>query len=168
MRMGKRPDGGAAARSAAGKPWSFPVAPMGNRPRGPAPVTRAAKNPARGKGGSLLYLAVAGGLALAASAAVLNRHWPKFAEAPAPAVAKKPDAALKKQAGQIIIPRANSDLCDRYSFDNASGQMRPVETSPCGKRAQDVNIADQIQSFHSSWRGRGGAVAPAPEAPPAR
>lgn len=92
-------------------------------------------------------------LAIAASGAIFAR-WPKV-PAPAPAVAKKEQAAPQKPSGQILISRTNSELCDRYLFDNVSGQMKRVETVPCsgaGKR-KDVDIADQVNSFHSSWRG---------------
>ncbi len=170
MRMGNKPDGVTAARS--------PALPAGLsaiiRPAPaalPIPVRRAKKPAAARRGSSLLYLVVAAGLALAASAAVLNRTWPKvlaFGPKAAPVVATKPGLAAQNKAGQVIIPRINTDLCDRYTFDNVSGQMKRGETSPCSaaKKKPDVDIADQVNSFHSSWRGRG--VAPSPDAPGGR
>ena len=121
-----------------------------------APVKRA-KRPAPAKRGGLPYLVFAAGLALAASAYVINHTWPKlwaFA-GPAPVAANKPDPAMAHKSGHIIIPRMNSQLCDRYVFDNASGHVNKAETSLCSAASKkpEVNITDQINSFHSSWRG---------------
>jgi hypothetical protein len=136
------------------------VVPSRTTPAAPAPV-RAKKKAAR-KGNSFLYLMIAAGLAVAASGFVLNRTWPKFlalAPSPAPVVANKPDPAVQNKSGQIIIPRANTDLCDRYMFDNASGQMKQAATMPCSSvgKKPEINLSDQVNSFHSSWRGSGGA-----------
>ena len=62
---------------------------------------------------------------------------------------------LQNKSGHIIIPRMNSQLCDRYVFDNASGHVNKAETSLCSAASKkpEVNISDQINSFHSSWRG---------------
>ena len=182
MPAGTKPHG-MTAPSLAGKPGSITipaglsaiVVPSRTTPAAPAPL-RAKKKAAR-KGNSFLYLMIAAGLAVAASGFVLNRTWPKFlafAPSPAPVVANKPDPAVQNKSGQIIIPRANTDLCDRYMFDNASGQMKQAATMPCSSvgKKPEINISDQVNSFHSSWRGSGGPNAPrgsGPEAgPPAR
>jgi hypothetical protein len=169
-------------------PTPAPAIPVGlqaivRASRGPRsepslPPRRMAKKTARKRSG-LLYLVVAAGLVLAASGFVLNRTWPKFlafAPSPAPVVASKPDpAALNQKSGYIIIPRANTNLCDRWVFDNASGQMKKAETVPCGGvgKKPEINLSDQVNSFHSSWRGSGGAPGgpnaprgPGPEAGP--
>ena len=131
---------------------------MGNEPGGmatrfaPAMPGRSKPKPAK-QNHRPVVLIVAACLAIAASGAIFAR-WPKV-PAPAPAVAAKEQAAPQKPTGQILISRTNSELCDRYLFDNVSGEMKRVETMPCsgaGKR-KDVNIADQVNSFHSSWRG---------------
>ena len=86
-------------------------------------------------------------------------------------VAKAPEAPSQKQTGHIIIPRLNSQLCDRYLFDNVSGQMKQAETSPCSSASKkaEPNIADQVNSFHSSWRGsKDGAPAAPRDAAPAK
>ena len=155
MPVGNKPDGVTAAPSPA-LPAGLSAIVVPGRLAPIAPVKRA-KKPAQAKRGGLLYLVLATGLALAASAAVLN-HWPKlwaFAPAPAPVVANKPDPAALNKSGHIIIPRMNSQLCDRYLFDNVSGQMKQAETSLCSAASKkpEVNIADQVNSFHSSWRG---------------
>jgi hypothetical protein len=66
---------------------------------------------------------------------------------------KNEGALLRKQAGQIIVPRRNSELCDRYIFDNNNGAIKSGSTVPCNK-TEDVNIVDQVNSFSSSWRRR--------------
>jgi hypothetical protein len=131
---------------------------MGNKPDGmttrfaPAMAGRAKPKPARRSYRAALVI-VAAFIAIAVSGTIFAR-WPKAA-APAPAVAKKEPAAPQKLSGHVIISRTNSELCDRYLFDNVTGTIKPVETLPCssaGKRP-DVNIADQVNSFSSHWRG---------------
>jgi hypothetical protein len=99
-----------------------------------------------------VFVIIGAVLALAASTVILAVSWPK---APAPAVAKKIDAVAPQQAGHVVIPRANSDLCDRYLFDNVSNTMKAVETSPCQSKSKrkEVDISDQVNSFSSFWRG---------------
>ena len=138
------------------KPVSIPARPMlpasiaRNRPK-PRPVKRNHRT-------ALLIVTafvLAGG---SAAAYVVTR--PK---APEPVVARAPEAPPQKPTGHIIIPRMNSQLCDRYLFDNVSGQMKQAETSLCSAASKkpEVNIADQVNSFHSSWRGsRDGAQRP--------
>ena len=135
------------------KPVSIPArpVPMGqNRPKA-RPVKRNHRT-------ALLIVTafvLAGG---SAAAYVVTRP-----TAPEPVVARAPEAPPQKPTGHIIIPRVNSQLCDRYLFDNVSGQMKQAETSPCSAASKkpELNIADQVNSFHSSWRGsRDGAPAP--------
>ena len=68
-------------------------------------------------------------------------------------VQKNEGGLIRKQAGQIIVPRRNSELCDRYIFDNNNGAIKSGSTVPCNK-TEDVNIVDQVNSFSSSWRRR--------------
>ena len=112
---------------------------------------------------------------MAASAFVINHTWPKLlglcAGAGAGRRANKPEPRCAKPSGHIIIPRINSQLCDRYVFDNASGQVNKAETSLCraASKKPEVNITDQINSFHSSWRGVEGRRPGAPrDAVPAK
>ena len=166
MPVGNKPDGVTAAPALPAGLRAIVVPGRAAPVALPIPVKRAKKPAPAKRGGGLLYLVLAAGLALAASAAVVNHTWPKlwaFAPAPPPAVANKPDPAMLHKSGHIIIPRANSQLCDRYLFDNVSGQMKQAETSPCSAASKkpELNVADQVNSFHSSWRGsRDGAQRP--------
>ena len=49
----------------------------------------------------------------------------------------------------------NSQLCDRYVFDNASGHVNKAETSLCSAASKKPEVKNQRphHSFHSSWRG---------------
>ena len=130
------------------KPVSIPTRPVPtgqNRPK-----TRPVKRNHRTALLIVTAFVLVGG---SAAAYVVTR--PK---APEPVVAKAPEAPPQKPTGHIIIPRVNSQLCDRYLFDNVSGQMKQAETSPCSAASKkpEVNIADQVNSFHSSWRGAPG------------
>lgn len=145
------------------KPVSIPARPVPiaqNRARN-RPKTRPVKRNYRTALLIVTAFVLAGG---SAAAYIVTR--PK---APEPVVARAPEAPPQKPTGHIIIPRVNSQLCDRYLFDNVSGQMKQAETSPCSAASKkpEVNIADQVNSFHSSWRGsRDGAPGPRdPNAP---
>ena len=155
MPVGNKPDGVTAAPSPAIPAGLSAIIRPGRSAPG-APANRA-KKAAPAKRSGLAYLVLAAGLALAASAFVINHTWPKlwaFA-GPAPVVVTKPDPAAHNKSGHIIIPRMNSQLCDRYVFDNVSGHVNKAETSLCSAASKkpEVNITDQINSFHSSWRG---------------
>ncbi len=58
----------------------------------------------------------------------------------------------RNQSANIIVPRPNSELCDRFLFDNSNGAIRSAEAAPCNK-SEGANITKQVNSFSSSWRG---------------
>ena len=103
-------------------------------------------------------LMVMAGFAGAAYAAVGFAGTPLWQTSAGSAAAPKVDAnaGRKKNEGQILVPRANSEICDRYMFDNSNGAMRPVEALPCDQRdprKATATTAEQTTSFTSGWRG---------------
>jgi hypothetical protein len=132
---------------------------IGNKPVGvlarPAAVALAkqVRRPVRRRRRVRMFLIIAAFIAIGGATPIVARTWPNaWPNLLSFEVAKKPEAAPPKRAGQIIIPRSHSELCDRFSFDNKNGAMRTLEASPCHKR-EDVKIVDQVNSFSSSWRG---------------
>jgi hypothetical protein len=132
MRVGKIPDGVLARLS-------------------PAMQARMKRKKPRRRNRGLVFLVIGACLAIAGSATVLTRSWPKdWSMNFSPVLAKK-DGALPQQSGHIIVSRNNSQLCDHYLFDNRSGVMTATEAQPCHKR-KEVPVADHVTSFSSSWR----------------
>lgn len=134
MRMGNKPDG---------RTGRFAPAAFGR-------IKARIKARARRRNRGLVLLAVATCLAVAGSGALLAHSWPI---ALSPMAGKTADPAPQKKTGHILISRSNSDLCDRYLLDNASGAMKAVDTAPCSQKRPDVSIVDQVNSFSSTWRG---------------
>ncbi len=142
MRIGNKPVGVLA------RPAAVALAAQVRRPRKPVRRRRLR-----------MFLIIAAIIAIGGATPIIARTWPNawphaFAlnNMFSFSVAKAPEAEPPKRAGQIIIPRSHSELCDRFSFDNKNGAMRTLEASPCHQR-DEVKIVDQVNSFSSSWRG---------------
>jgi hypothetical protein len=132
---------------------------IGNKPVGvlarPAAVALAkqVRRPVRRRRRVRMFLIIAAFIAIGGATPIVARTWPNaWPNVFSVSVAKKPEAAQQKRAGQIIIPRSHSALCDRFLFDNKNGAMKAMEASPCEQRGE-VKIVDQVNNFSSSWRG---------------
>lgn len=96
-------------------------------------------------------LALGAGFALALGAAIVfagTQWW----TAPAVHPVSPSDAERARHAqGQILMPRGNSQICDRYLFDNRGGGMRATEAAPCDGSGA-AQLTEQVKSFSAGWR----------------
>jgi hypothetical protein len=104
--------------------------------------------------GSLIFVTGFGAAMYAAVVLAVSPGRPLPTNGSAAAASPKidPDVVAKRQ-GQVLVPRTNSQICDRFLFDNNSGIMKMLESQPCDQRNSPANLAEQANSFSSGWRG---------------